>query len=93
MLFRSRFRFLGHAEVGAEIARASLFWLRFPKEVVERARALLSAMAARREGALEEVLERLLALDPDRLTPLEALRFLHELKALALGLPLGSMKG
>jgi len=31
-----RFRFLGHAEVGAEIARASLFWLRFPKEVVER---------------------------------------------------------
>ena len=44
-----------------------------PKEVVERARALLSAMAARREGALEEVLERLLALDPDRLTPLEAL--------------------
>ena len=64
-----------------------------PKEVVERARALLSAMAARREGALEEVLERLLALDPDRLTPLEALRFLHELKALALGLPLGSMKG
>ena len=36
-----RFRFLGHAEVGAEIARASLFWLRFPKEVVERAAGLV----------------------------------------------------
>lgn len=36
-----RFRFLGHAEVGAEIARASLFWLRFPKEVVERVAGLV----------------------------------------------------
>ncbi|MGC8905152.1 DNA mismatch repair protein MutS [Thermus sp.] len=63
-----------------------------PEGVVARAKALLQAMAARREGALEEVLERLLALDPDRLTPLEALRLLHELRALALGAPLGSMK-
>ncbi|MGC8903693.1 HDIG domain-containing metalloprotein [Thermus sp.] len=36
-----RFRFLGHAEVGAEIARASLSWLRFPKEAVERVQALV----------------------------------------------------
>ncbi len=64
-----------------------------PKEVVARARALLQAMAARREGALDAVLERLLALDPDRLTPLEALRLLQELKALALGAPLDTMKG
>ncbi|WP_198665504.1 DNA mismatch repair protein MutS [Thermus sediminis] len=64
-----------------------------PQGVVERARALLRAASARREGALEGVLERLLALDPDRLTPLEALRLLHELRALALGAPLGSMKG
>jgi DNA mismatch repair protein MutS len=64
-----------------------------PKEVVARARALLQAMAARREGALDAVLERLLALDPDRMTPLEALRLLQELKALALGAPLDTMKG
>ncbi|GLV47779.1 DNA mismatch repair protein MutS [Thermus sp. LT1-2-5] len=74
---------------GVEVARMA----GLPKEVVERAKALLQAMAARREGALEEVLGRLLALDPDRLTPLEALKLLHELKALALGAPLGSMKG
>lgn len=61
-------------------------WRACPRRWWSGPRALLSAMAARREGALEEVLERLLALDPDRLTP-EALRFLHELKALALGLP------
>lgn len=30
-----RFRFLGHAEVGAEVAKAALQWLRFPKETVE----------------------------------------------------------
>ncbi|GAA6756051.1 DNA mismatch repair protein MutS [Thermus thalpophilus] len=74
---------------GVEVARMA----GLPEEVVERAKALLQAMAARREGALEEVLDRLLALDPDRLTPLEALKLLGELKALALGAPLGSMKG
>ncbi len=58
-----------------------------PKEVVDRARAVLALLSARREGVGEEVLGRLLALDPDRLTPLEALRLLHELRALALGLP------
>lgn len=36
-----RFRFLGHAEVGAEIARSALSWLRFPKETVERAAGLV----------------------------------------------------
>ncbi|WP_460171496.1 HDIG domain-containing metalloprotein [Thermus sp. FJN-A] len=36
-----RFRFLGHAEVGAEIAKAGLFWLRFPRETVEKASALV----------------------------------------------------
>ncbi|UZX14519.1 HD domain-containing protein [Thermus sp. PS18] len=36
-----RFRFLGHAEVGAEVTGASLEWLRFPKETVERAKALV----------------------------------------------------
>ncbi|GAA5335628.1 MULTISPECIES: DNA mismatch repair protein MutS [Thermus] len=74
---------------GVEVARMA----GLPEGVVERAKALLQAMAARREGAWEEVLERLLSLDPDRLTPLEALKLLHELKALALGAPLGSMKG
>jgi DNA mismatch repair protein MutS len=74
---------------GVEVARMA----GLPEGVVERAKALLQAMAARREGALEEVVERLLSLDPDRLTPLEALKLLHALKALALGAPLGSMKG
>ncbi len=36
-----RYRFLGHAEVGAELARAALSWLRFPKETVERVAALV----------------------------------------------------
>ncbi|GGN00606.1 HDIG domain-containing protein [Thermus composti] len=36
-----RYRFLGHAEVGAEIARASLLWLRFPKETVEKVALLV----------------------------------------------------
>ncbi|MDM7323742.1 MAG: DNA mismatch repair protein MutS [Thermus sp.] len=74
---------------GVEVARMA----GLPREVVERAKALLLAMAARREGVAEVVLEKLLALDPDRLTPLEALRLLHELKALALGTPLDTMKG
>jgi DNA mismatch repair protein MutS len=67
---------------GVEVAQMA----GLPREVVERARALLQGLLARREGALEGVLERLLALDPDRLTPLEALKVLHELRALALGL-------
>ncbi|MFN4072053.1 MAG: HD domain-containing protein [Thermus sp.] len=37
----ARFRFLGHAEVGAEVAGASLEWLRLSREVVERAKALV----------------------------------------------------
>lgn len=74
---------------GVEVARLA----GLPQGVVERARHLLKAMAARREGLGEAVLERLLALDPDRLTPLEALRLLHELRALALGTPLDTMKG
>jgi len=36
-----RFRFLGHAEVGAEMAKAALSWLRFPTEAVERVQALV----------------------------------------------------
>ncbi|GAA6759774.1 DNA mismatch repair protein MutS [Thermus oshimai] len=67
---------------GVEVAQMA----GLPREVVERARALLQGLLARREGGLEGVLERLLALDPDRLTPLEALKVLHELRALALGL-------
>ncbi|GAA6736607.1 DNA mismatch repair protein MutS [Thermus oshimai] len=67
---------------GVEVAQMA----GLPREVVERARALLQGLLARREGALEGVMERLLALDPDRLTPLEALKVLHELRALALGL-------
>lgn len=74
---------------GVEVARLA----GLPKEVVERAKALLRLLTARREGVAEAVLERLLSLDPDRLTPLEALRLLHELKALALGTPLDTMKG
>ena len=74
---------------GVEVARMA----GLPREVVERAKALLQVLTARREGVAEAVLERLLALDPDRLTPLEALCLLHELKALALGAPLDTIKG
>ncbi|MFN4232152.1 DNA mismatch repair protein MutS [Thermus sp.] len=74
---------------GVEVARMA----GLPKEVVERAKALLQALTARREGVAEAVVERLLSLDPDSLTPLEALRLLHELKALALGAPLDTIKG
>lgn len=74
---------------GVEVARMA----GLPKEVVERAKSLLQVLTARREGVAEAVLERLLALDPDRLTPLEALCLLHELKALALGAPLDTIKG
>ncbi|WP_114311986.1 DNA mismatch repair protein MutS [Thermus caldifontis] len=74
---------------GVEVARMA----GLPKEVVERAKALLQLLTARREGVAEAVLERLLALDPNSLTPLEALRLLHELRALALGAPLDTIKG
>ncbi|MFM9421305.1 DNA mismatch repair protein MutS [Thermus scotoductus] len=74
---------------GVEVARMA----GLPREVVERAKSLLLSMAARREGAAEAVLERLISLDPNTLTPLEALRLLHELKALALGAPLDTIKG
>nr|WP_267962653.1 HDIG domain-containing metalloprotein [Thermus hydrothermalis] len=36
-----RYRFLGHADVGAEVAKAALSWLRFPKEVQEKVAALV----------------------------------------------------
>ncbi|MFN4070379.1 MAG: DNA mismatch repair protein MutS, partial [Thermus caldifontis] len=74
---------------GVEVARMA----GLPKEVVERAKALLQLLTARREGVAEAVLERLLSLDPNSLTPLEALRLLHELRALALGAPLDTIKG
>ncbi|RTI06829.1 DNA mismatch repair protein MutS [Thermus scotoductus] len=74
---------------GVEVARMA----GLPKEVVERAKSLLLSMAARREGVAEAVLERLISLDPNTLTPLEALCLLHELKALALGAPLDTIKG
>jgi len=74
---------------GVEVARMA----GLPKEVVERAKALLQVLTARREGVAEAVLERLISLDPNTLTPLEALRLLHELKALALGAPLDTIKG
>jgi len=73
---------------GVEVAQLA----GLPNEVVERARAHLQALTARREGLGEELLHQLLALDPDRLTPLEALRLLQELRALALGVPLDSMR-
>lgn len=74
---------------GVEVARTA----GLPREVVERAKALLQLLTARREGAAEAVLERLISLDPNTLTPLEALRLLHELKALALGAPLDTIRG
>ncbi len=66
---------------GVEVARMA----GLPEEVLRRAKEVLQGLSAR---GRDEVLERLLALDPDRLTPLEALRLLHELRALALGSPL-----
>ncbi|RTH38245.1 DNA mismatch repair protein MutS [Thermus scotoductus] len=74
---------------GVEVARMA----GLPKEVVERAKSLLQVLTARREGVAEAVLERLISLDPNTLTPLEALCLLHELKALALGAPLDTIKG
>ncbi len=74
---------------GVEVARMA----GLPREVVERAKALLQVLTARREGAAEAVLEKLISLDPNTLTPLEALRLLHQLKALALGAPLDTIKG
>lgn len=74
---------------GVEVARMA----GLPKEVVERAKSLLQVLTARREGVAEAVLERLISLDPNTLTPLEALRLLHELRALALGAPLDTIKG
>ncbi len=74
---------------GVEVARMA----GLPKEVVERAKSLLQVLTARREGAAEAVLEKLISLDPNTLTPLEALHLLHELKALALGAPLDTIKG
>ncbi len=56
-----------------------------PATVLTRARAVLAGLEAERSGTAEGVLERLLALDPSRLTPLEALKLLHELRAEAHG--------
>ncbi len=38
---KGRYRFFGHAEVGAGIAKAALTWLRFPKGVVRKVEALV----------------------------------------------------
>jgi poly(A) polymerase len=65
-----RFRFLGHAEVGAEIARAALSWLRFPQEGVERVQALVRRHMDRppeERKALRRFLLKRLPLLPDLL--------------------------
>ena len=61
-----------------------------PAGVLERARTVLSGLEARGQDAAAEVLEALLNQDLNRLSPLEALALLHELKDRARGLtPVG----
>ena len=61
-----------------------------PAGVLERARTVLSGLEARGQDAAAEVLEALLSQDLNRLSPLEALALLHELKDRARGLtPVG----
>ena len=61
-----------------------------PASVLERARAVLSGLEARGQDAATEVIEALLTQDLNRLSPLEALALLHELKDRARGLtPVG----
>jgi DNA mismatch repair protein MutS len=71
---------------GLEVARLA----GVPKAVLERARAVLAGLEAQRTGAGKQVLERLLALDPSRLSPLEALELLFELRGQAHGLIAGA---
>ena len=57
-----------------------------PAGVLERARTVLSGLEARGQDAATEVIEALLTQDLNRLSPLEALALLHELKDRARGL-------
>jgi DNA mismatch repair protein MutS len=57
-----------------------------PAPVLERATALLAGLEARGQDAAQEVVEALLERDLNRLSPLEALALLHELRDRARGL-------
>ncbi len=63
---------------GLEVARMA----GVPPEVVARAEEVLAGALAKSQGAEGELIERLLALDLNRLSPLEALMVLKELKEL-----------
>ena len=67
---------------GLEVARLA----GVPEAVLTRAGAVLSGLEARRTGSGDRVLERLLASDPSRLSPREALELLYELRSEAHGL-------
>ncbi len=67
---------------GLEVARLA----GVPPEVVARAEAILAGLSARGSEAEREVLERLAAVDLNRLSPLEALILLKELKERLLSL-------
>ena len=67
---------------GLEVARLA----GVPTPVLERARQVFATFDARQEAGVKEVLEALLKRDLSRLSPLEALQWLHELQAKAHGL-------
>ena len=67
---------------GLEVARMA----GVPPEVIARAEAILAGLLAKGRGAEGEVIERLLALDLNRISPLEALMALKELKELVFSL-------
>ncbi len=67
---------------GLEVARLA----GVPPQVVARAEAILAGLSARGSEAEREVLERLASADLNRLSPLEALLFLKELKERLLSL-------
>lgn len=66
---------------GLEVARLA----GLPSEVLQRAKVLLQSLEAHSGNAAKAVVEQLLALDPSRLSPLEALSKLHQLRQLAQG--------
>lgn len=67
---------------GLEVARLA----GLPKEVLLRAKTLMSGLEAGRKGLSREVLEELLELDLVRTSPLEALLFLRKLQEVLKGL-------
>jgi DNA mismatch repair protein MutS len=67
---------------GLEVARLA----GVPEGVLTRARTVMEGLEAQRTGGGQRLIDRLLALDPSRLSPLEATALLFELRSEAAGL-------